>query len=264
LSEQFRSHEAIEELAGAAALRALTPDEARFVSEHLAGCARCRAHYRELALAAELLLRVPEPIQPSPDLRARIMAQIAQTPQDGVPSDPSAELGAATARVEPPRVRPAPRRARFGWRDWSLLGSVAAALYLGFWSLRLQGDVATMAVQLAQRQALVDAIVNGRVVQLAATPAAPQVRGAVAETGQRTLVYLENLPTPTTDRAYQVWLIPPGGQPIGAGVSAPGAGGSQMIPLDRPLTNIQTIAVTQEPAGGSLAPTSDILAAARL
>jgi hypothetical protein len=215
-------------------------------------------------MSAELLLRVAEPIQPSADLRTRIMAQIAQTPQDGAPPVPTAELGAATDRLEPPRALPAPRRPRFGWRDWGLLGSVAAALYFGYWSLRLQGDVATMSVQLAQQEALVRAATSGRVVRLAATPAAPEVRGAVAETAQHTLVYLENLPTPTTDRAYQVWLIPPGGQPIGAGVSAPGAGGSQTIPLDRPLTNIQTVAVTQEPAGGSMAPTSDIVAAARL
>ena len=121
-----------------------------------------------------------------------------------------------------------------------------------------------MSTQLAQQQGLVQASLSGRVVRLAGTPAAPQVRGAVAETPQRTLVYLDNLPQPATDRAYQVWLIPPGGRPIGAGVSAPGAGGAQTIPLDRPLTNVQTVAVTQEPAGGSPAPTSDILVAGNL
>jgi anti-sigma-K factor RskA len=159
---------------------------------------------------------------------------------------------------------PRTRGRRFAWREWGLLGSIAAALYFGFWSLRLQNDVALMSTQLAQQQPLMDAAVRGRVVRLAGTPAAPQVRGAVAETPQATLVYLDNLPQPATDRAYQVWLIPSGGQPIGAGVSPPGTGGAQTIPLDRPLTNIQTVAVTQEPAGGSPAPTSDIVAAGQL
>jgi hypothetical protein len=264
LSEQDRSHEAVEDLAGAAALRALTPDEARFVGAHLAGCARCRALYRELAEAADLLLRAPEPIEPTPDLRSRIMAEIARTPQDGPTSVPGPAPLPSVQRVEPTERRLEARRRRFGWRDWSLLGSIAAALYFGFWSLRLQNDVALMSARLAQQDSLMSAMLNGRVVRLAGTPAAPQVRGAVAETPQATLVYLDNLPQPGTDRAYQVWLIPAGGQPIGAGVSSPGSGGSQTIPLDRPLTNIQIVAVTQEPAGGSLAPTSDILAAGRL
>jgi anti-sigma-K factor RskA len=193
------------------------------------------------------------------------MAEIARTPQDGPTSVPSPSPLPPPRRLEPPVARaPEPSRRRLGWRDWSLLGSIAAALYFGFWSLRLQNDVALMSARLAQQEPLRRAAVDGRVVRLAGTPAAPQVRGAVAETPQATLVYLENLPQPATDRAYQVWLIPSGGQPIGAGVSSPGTGGSQTIPLDRPLTNIQTVAVTQEPAGGSLAPTSDILAAGRL
>ena len=253
MSDNRESHLPIEELAGAAALRALTPDEARLVAEHLAGCPRCRALHRELADAADLLLRAPEPIEPSPDLRARLMAAVATTPQDA-PVEPDV----------PEVVVLTPRRRRFGWRDWGLLGSVAAALYFGFWSLRLSNDVASLTTQLTRQQAIVQAATTGRVVRLAGTPAAPQVSGAVAETPQRTVVYLDNLPQPSPDRAYQVWLIPPGGQPIGAGLSTPGAGGSQTIPLERPLTNIQTVAVTQEPAGGSPGPTSDVLAAARL
>ena len=63
---------------------------------------------------------------------------------------------------------------------------------------------------------------------------------------------------------YHVISSRPGGQPIGAGVSAPGAGGAQTIPLDRSLTNIQTVAITQEPAGGSPAPTSAVLIAGNL
>jgi anti-sigma-K factor RskA len=264
LSEQDRSHEAIEELAGAAALRALTPDEAQFVAEHLAGCRRCRALYRELARAADLLLRAPEPIEPPPELRARVMAEIARTPQDSQTTVAHPELLVSSGRLAAADARPAARQRRLGWRDWGLLGSVAAALYFGFWSLRLQNDVAIMSTRLAREQPLVQAALSGRVVRLAGTPAAPQVRGAVAETPQRALVYLDNLPEPAVDRAYQVWLIPAGGQPIGAGVSTPGTGGAQTIPLDRPLTNIQTVAVTQEPAGGSPAPTSDILAAGQL
>ena len=38
--------------------------------------------------------------------------------------------------------------------------------------------------------------------------------GAVAETAEQTVVYIDNLPQPPPDRTYQVWLIPAGGQPV--------------------------------------------------
>ncbi|HEY3109258.1 MAG TPA: zf-HC2 domain-containing protein, partial [Chloroflexota bacterium] len=114
MSEQDRSHEAIEELAGAAALRALTPDEARFVAEHLAGCARCRALYRELARAADLLLRAPEPIEPPPELRARVMAEIARTPQHSPTTVARPELLLSSGRLTAADARPAVRRRRLG------------------------------------------------------------------------------------------------------------------------------------------------------
>src|SRR5262245_15950126 len=192
------------------------------------------------------------------------MLEVARTPQDRPTPIAMTERLAPSRPLAAVEAAPPARRRRFGWRDWGLLGSIAAALYFGFWSLRLQSDIALMSTQLAQLQPLAQAATGGRVVRLSATPAGAQIRGAVAETSQATLVYLDNLPQPATDRAYQVWLIPPGGQPIGAGVSAPGSGGRQTIPLDRPLTNIRTVAVTQEPAGGSPAPTSDVLVAGQL
>ena len=244
MSEQRDGHEAIQELAGAAALRALTPDEGRFVASHLAGCPDCRRAYAELASVADLLLRVPEPVQPPAALRQRILDLAAQTPQEAV------------LRAEPPPSR------RFDWRDLALVASLAATLFFGWSTLRLQSDLQDQRARLAQTEPLIRAAASGsRVVALAGTPQAPQVRGAATDTQ----LYLESLPQPPPDRLYQVWLIPPGGQPIGVGMSQPGQGGTQTIRLDRPLTGMDTIALTQEPApNGSPGPTTAILAAARL
>jgi len=53
------------------------------------------------------------------------------------------------AGSRPPARDRSPVDGRLGWRDWGMLGSIAAALYFGFWSLRLQNDVAIMSTQLA-------------------------------------------------------------------------------------------------------------------
>jgi anti-sigma-K factor RskA len=246
LSEERNGHEAIQELAGAAALRALTPDETRFVRVHLATCADCSRAYAELAAVADLLLRVPEPVAPPAALRQRILEMAERIPQESAAPAPISER---------------PRR-RFDWRDLALVASLAATLFFGWTTLRLQDELQVQSARLSQTEPLVRAAASGsRVVPLAGTAQAPQVRGAATDTQ----LYLESLPQPPPDRVYQVWLIPPGGQPIGVGTSQPGQGGTQTITLSRPLTGMETIALTQEPApNGSPGPTTPILAAARL
>jgi hypothetical protein len=282
VSEPVDGHEAIQELSGAAALRALTPDETRFVRAHLAACPTCRRAYAELFAVADVLLRVPEPVTPPPALRQRILDLAAQTPQESpLPlGEGGRRAGEGAARPEarataPPsdaltptlsqRERAPARPRRFDWRDLGLVASLAATLFFGWTTVRLQSDLQEQRTRLAQTEPIVRAAAAGRVVPIAGTAQAPQVRGALAESSGRVELYLESLPTPPDDRVYQVWLIPPGGPPIGAGVSEPGRGGTQVIPLDRPLTGIELIAVTQEPAPrGSPGPTSAILASARL
>lgn len=253
-------HEVIEELSGAAALRALSPEEARLVSSHLEGCARCREQYAELAATAELLLRVPEPVEPSPGLRDRILALAAQTPQD-LPDE-----GASAAPSAPPPLPFQPRRPqrRFDWRSLGLVASLAATLFFGYSTLRLQGELAAQTDRVSRAEAVIQAATTGRVVQVRGTGERPEVRGTAMEARGRAQLYLEGLPPPPEGQLYQVWLVPPGGQPIGAGL-ATGGGDPQTIPLQRPLEGMALVAVTLEPApGGSPRPTSPILAAGRL
>jgi hypothetical protein len=286
LSERDGAHEAIEELSGVAALRALTPDEVRFVASHLAGCASCRRQYAELAAVADLLLRVPEPVEPPPGLRERILTLAAQTPQDAPAAGPHAAVAAPTQGVPASAAAPHPARKRvpgtqypapgtrlaprlprrpFDRRDLGLVASLAAALFFGYSTLRLQGELAAQSARLAQVEPIAHAAARGRTAPVAGTNTAPQIRGAVAEIDGRAQLYLEQLPDPPSDRLYQVWLIPPGGPPLGVGVSPPGEGGTQTIPLDRSLAGMQQIAVTLEPAPrGSDGPTSEIFASGQL
>src|SRR5579884_2515883 len=142
-------HEPIRELSGAAALRALTPDEARLVAAHLAECAACRAEFAELRETAELLLRAPEPIRPPPELRSRVMAAIALETRR-----PDGPVEVPAVPIPLPR---APTRKKWDWRELGLVASLALALFFGYWTARLSGEVAGMSAQLQQQQALVRA-----------------------------------------------------------------------------------------------------------
>jgi anti-sigma-K factor RskA len=230
-------HADIRELSGAAAVRALTPNEAARVSEHLRTCASCRAAYAELRTVADLLLRAPEPVAPPPELKTRVLAAVAAEAETRRAAD--AETRRASAPRPPVSLSPRPR---WDWRSLALAASLLMALFFGYSTYQAQTSR------------------NARVVEIASA----SIRGSVVDGPNGTTLYLENLPQPPSDRAYQVWLIPPGGHPQGVGLSKAGQGGSQSIPLDRGLAGMQTIAVTEEPAGGSPGPTSQILAAAQL
>lgn len=72
-----------------------------------------------------------------------------------------------------------------------------------------------------------------------------------------TELQLQGLANPAPGEVYQAWVIPPGADPIPAGISSTGNG---TIRLDRPV-NGATVAVTVERAPGSTKPTaSPILA----
>lgn len=252
MAERADERAAIEHLLPAAALGALTPEEAARVAAFVAHDPVLRAELARLRAQVDAMALAPEPVTPSPDLRDRIMREIARTPQDA----PIVPLRRADA--------PARRDRSWSWRDLGLVASLAGAVYLGSSVWALQQQLAQQSAQLAQQEQIVRAATSGRIVVVAGTSAAPQVRGALAESDAGTVVRLENLPDPGPAQLFEVWLIPAGGAPVGAGLSAPGRGGSQTVRIDRPLQGMAQVAITREPAGGSPAPTTPILAAGQL
>ena len=103
-----------------------------------------------------------------------------------------------------------------------------------------------------------------RRVDLAGTKAAPAVSGrAFWSPTQGMVVAFANLPPTDAGRVYQLWVIPPGGDPIGAGLLDLETDG-RALALARPGTSdrVGTVAITLEPAGGSAVPTlSNMIAA---
>ncbi|MBB5918299.1 anti-sigma-K factor RskA [Nocardia transvalensis] len=75
-------------------------------------------------------------------------------------------------------------------------------------------------------------------------------------------VSFDAVPAAPTGRTYQMWLIPPGGQPHSAGVLETLPAGR--APLVVRLDLASTLALSVEPAGGSPAPTTDPIVAVPL
>jgi anti-sigma-K factor RskA len=96
------------------------------------------------------------------------------------------------------------------------------------------------------------------------SPTACSVTGRVVAAGGVLRVETNGLAALPSGKVYQAWIIQPGGRPVPEPTFVPDAGGraSVEVPSDQPKGTL--IAVTIEPAGGSLAPTTKPFVAATL
>jgi anti-sigma-K factor RskA len=179
--------EEFEQLSGAYALDAITPDERRVAEAHLATCAKCSRLVQELRGVVALLPLTVNQISPPSSLEARILKAIQQ------------------AETPPPlRMRPARRRR---WQPamlvaaavlmFSLLGGMTA------WNFTLHNQVAQLQEQVAHGSS---------------APVSYQVKGtdiAAGATGQLlyypaqniTVLTVSGLPQLRGAHVYQGWLL---------------------------------------------------------
>ena len=243
--------EAVDELGAAFELGAVDPEERRAIVDHLESCHRKHDAVRSAAGAGVILAAAVEPVEPSPDLRNRLMASVAATPQEHRTA-PAAEPAAAP-------IGPSPRERR-GWLDWLSPGmarglaaaSLAAVVLLGAWNVSLQA-------QLGSSQEVSAALRDARVVY----PVSGEVGGGLlidAPDGPRFLA--TDLASPPSDRLYVLWLIGEDGVPVDVGVAA-GGDGFELVPIEDDLEGYVTFAVTVESARVE-APTTDPVLVATL
>lgn len=224
-------------LSGAYALDAVDDAlERRRFERHLAECAGCRDEVRALRETAAALAEAVA-VRPSPELRARVLAGIATTPQ--VAPLPSA----SAARRRTPFV------------------AAAAAAVLAGGALAGVGGVQLYRAEQADRQA-------AQVLAIAGDPAARRVTGnvrgggtaMVVVSGARVAFIATDVPRLADDRTYQLWLVRPGEvRSAGLGPEGRAAGGrwSRLIEGLRPG---DSVAISVEPPGGSRQPTTTPLA----
>ena len=225
--DERMNHELVDELSAAFALGALDAAEARVVAEHLASCPEPHTEARAALGAGAALAMSLEPVEPSRELRDRLMRTIAPAPMAPAP---------AAAQ---------PRLARGGWRDRLLvpLAAVAAAVViaLGAWNVSLQS-------QLAQRdqalRAVADAIAGG---QAAFRVEGNAGRGYVVDTaGSGSTLVVADLAGLPADKLYELWLLDAAGTPVAVGTFTPSATEPAVVHIEKDLTGFTTFAVTVE------------------
>ena len=234
------SCEQVDELAGAYALGAVDPDEDRSMSEHLATCDRPHVEARDLIGAGAALAAGAEDVTPSPGLRDRLMATVAETPQDHRPQ--------AQASVTPMTATSEPRQP--WWRMQPVaLGIAAVALLLviglGAWGLNLNA-------QLAARE---DALRAVATADAAFAVSGSAGSGWVIESGDEAHFVADGLAEPPPGQIYELWLMDADGNPTAVG-TIEDPGDLVVVPLEQNLGNAATFAVTAEPHRVD-APTSD-------
>jgi anti-sigma-K factor RskA len=218
----------VHDLTAAYALDALDPEDAREYEVHLARCERCREDLAELSQAATALAYASEAPAPPPELRARILQEASRERANVVP-------------LRPRWVGPVAAAA-----------AVAAivAIVLGLWAASLSNKLDSRERELARQE---------RVAQILARPDSRQIafnRGTliVSRNGEAALV-LRNLEGPKPGRTYEAWVAETGAMPRPAGLFE--GGDVVAVPLNQPVPEGAMVLVTEEPDGGTQAPTSD-------
>jgi anti-sigma-K factor RskA len=240
----MNEHERWADAVGAYLLGALPADELAGFQAHLEQCKTCRRDVEHLQMAADALpIAVPR-VAPPPALKDRIMAVV----------ESEAELlAAAGARAGAEAAEPSGRPRRAGRRR-----RAPGARGLGAWLLR-PGVAAACALVLVVLGGLGGALLTrggeeSRTVVATTRAPSADVRLRVRDAGSTLLA--RNMPQPPAGRVYQVWLKRPGKNPEPTDVLwSPRSDGSADVAVPGSLDGVEAVLVTDEPAGGSAAPT---------
>jgi anti-sigma-K factor RskA len=255
----MRTHEQFADDLALYALNELHGADAGEIEAHLETCAACR---RELqALRSDLGLLGLSAVGPRPPARSkeRLMRAIAAEPRAS---------SAATSAISPGR--------RAFWLSWIpaalALAAIVFAISLQQSNRSLNDQLAEMRnryndqrIQLAHAEENIRLLLAPDAVHVSMTPANtgkhPSATAIVSPSQGRITLMASNLPPVPPGKAYELWVIPPQGAPVNAGVFKPDEHGNAMM-LDHPMpagVQPKTFALTVEDEAGSDKPTSPIV-----
>lgn len=233
------THDELQELLPAYALDALPEAEETEMRAHLESCPSCSALLGEHLETAGRLALAAAPAVPSPDLRARVLAEAVRTGQ-----------------VVP--AAPAPAR-RLPWGRVAGLVSAAALAVLGAFSLAAFDRVQDLERRSdEQRRVLAVLVAPSGTFAMAPTGELPGAGGQVfiGPDGRSAAVIVTGLPDPG-EEVYQLWLIRDG-RPVPLGAVDP-EGGAAAVYVPAGLRPGETMAVTREPNAGNTAPRGPVV-----
>lgn len=237
-------HDDYKEMIPARALSALDAAEEHALNEHLKNCAECRNELQDWQATAAALSLAPDPAEPSPQVRERILSEVRK------------DLS-STPEVIPFRSTP-----RNIWSSFGSLGAIAAVVLFAALSIGL-------AVLWRQNQRLARAnefveIVNtpgSRVSELRGIDPGLSATAKLAyDRSGRAILMASNLSSVPQGKAYQLWFIVGNKPPMPGKTFVPDSSGNAVLKEEMPreAVDANVFAITVEPAGGSSAPTSPI------
>ncbi|MEW2163112.1 anti-sigma factor [Streptomyces sp. NPDC007084] len=244
-------------LAAPYALDALEPDERRRFERHLTRCERCADEVRALTEdAVRLAWSTAAP--PPAALRERVLHAVRTTPQEPAPRDRTAHARTAHVRTAHARTAGPPARARSP-RFRPLLAPLATATAAAALVV-----ASLFAVQAAQTRDSLDRE-RAQAREIAHVLAAPDARATgerdargrgiavvASASERRAVVTPSGLGTPPGGRVHQLWLMRPDGKPRSLGLFD----GDTPLIADGLNPDATSLAVTVEPHGGSIQPTT--------
>ena len=261
-------------LSGAYVLNTLSEAERRAFEQRMSASDDLRNEVTELADTAVLLGLATEPVQPSPGLRASVLAAAAQLPQlpreqeapaPGV--EPAAPAVPAPSRPQPeaPPVaerphaasRGAEARAAMRWltRPVAVMTATAAAIALLFGGVLIGGVLTAPTAEQQHAAAFAELNAAPDVQRMGAeVEGAGTVTLVVSESLERSALVWEEMPELPEDRVYELWYLTD--EPVPAGLIDPESGPNFRV-LDGPLPEEARVGLTIEPEGGSDEPTTD-------
>lgn len=223
------SHDHFEDV-GAYLLGALDPAEHEAFEHALETDELLRAEVDRLRIAVDALPASAVQFEPPPGLKGRIMAVV----------EAEAELLQSAAATPRKVGRPA-RRAGWLRRPGFALAALACALTVGVF--------AGQAVLDEDRSVVTASLGDAQLIQ----------KGD----GEHATLVVENLDPPGAGRVYQVWLQHEGEAPEATNaLFSTRSDGTASVDVPGSLEDVSAVLVTEEPAGGSQAPTTKPVIAA--
>lgn len=267
-------HEDYKDMLAAKALGALEVAEVSDLETHLKDCSECRSElpsWEGTAASLAFASLEAKPLEPSPELRARILEAARAEPTFQGAKKPDDAHRQESSNVVPlqPRLRPA----TYPWGAIAagliMLGLLASLFVL--WNqnrearqelARLSEQVRDAQQQLTQQREAIEIVSTPgtKMMELAGTKVMPQAHAMLAyDKNGRAILMAKGLPPAPTGKAYQLWFIA-GGQPMPGKVFTTDASGSGSLKDQIPpeARNSAVFAITLEPESGVNSPTGEM------
>jgi anti-sigma-K factor RskA len=261
-------------LAGEYAVGALSDEENRQFEAHLETCPDCR---EEVAEMREIAVQLSEGVATDPPatLRASVLQQIAQTPQDSPAPRPAVaaapddqergrhrDEGASSAAGADTNVIPLQRGVQRRNRLIGLLAAAAVvvAVAMGGWAVQSRNDANQATARAQQAAQAAQALTQVLTAKDAKTASGSFIAGGngtvvVSRSQGRALLVAADLPVLPSGKVYEAWTFSSSPTPKPAGTFTAGAAPA-VVTLPPAAVSASQVAVTVEPSGGSQQPTT--------